>query len=91
MLNTEEIQYLKELYAIIFEENADNSKEFITFANGIPHPLRIKVEDWLVSNSNIDKFYNFDRNKERLALMDKMEAARELDLFVTNYIENNYD
>lgn len=91
MLTAEEILYLKELYANIFEENADNSKEFITFANGIPHPLRIKVENWLIKWHNAEKFYVFNVATEARALTNKVEAAHELDTFITNYIENNYE
>ena len=85
MFTAEELQYLGELYANIFEENANNSKEFITFANGIPHPLRIKVENWFIGATSLSI------KRVSLSLMDKMEAARELDTFITNYIENTYE
>ena len=91
MFTAEEILYLKELYASIFGENADNSKEFIIFANGIPHPLRIKVEEWLVKWHNAEKFYVFNTDTEARALTNKVEAAHELDTFITNYIENTYE
>ena len=82
MFTAEELQYLGELYVNIFEENADNSKEFITFANGIPHPLRIKVENWIADIKNMPK------GQEPVS---KVLDAIELDTFITNYIENTYE
>jgi hypothetical protein len=83
MFTAEELHYLRELYANIFEENADNSKEFITFANGIPHPLRIKVENWIEGAKKM-------RERDNL-MRSKIHAAIEFDAFITNYIENTYE
>ena len=90
MLNKEKIEYIRELYRNIFNENADNSKEITIFVLGNPHPLRIKVEDWL---AHVDRSMLFDENAlqgNKMELTEKLASAHELDAFVTNFIENNY-
>jgi hypothetical protein len=89
MVNEETIDYLRYLYENIFDESVGNSKEFLNFVHGNVHPLRIKVEDWLADRSGLDILYQFNINTEQNALMNKMQSAKELDTFITNYIENN--
>ena len=48
MYNTGNTGYIKELYEKIFIESVVNSKEFTTFVDGNPHPLRIKIEEEIV-------------------------------------------
>ena len=45
MINKEILIECKKLYEKIFNESIDNSKEFLTFVQGNPHLLRIKIEE----------------------------------------------
>lgn len=89
MFHEQTIEYLRYLYENIFDESVGNSKEFLNFVHGNIHPLRIKIEDWIADRGNIESIYNFNTNTEQSALMNKMQSAKELDTFITNYIENN--
>lgn len=81
MISQETTDYVKYLYEIIFHENISISKEFTTFVEGNPHPLRIKVEDKILSrNIDISKIENNTLSNEEFALV-------ELDNFLSYYIE----
>lgn len=91
MVTLETLEYIRYLFENIFPENANNSKEFSTFANGNPNLLRVKVENWLAEHSTIDLLYDFNKEQEIHALVNKMSFAYELDFVITKYIEDNYD
>lgn len=72
MLVKTSVIYLKFLYRNVFNEDPDNSEEFRIFVeNNNPHPLRIKVEDFIYNQKDV--------------VTDL--ATEELDAFITNYIE----
>lgn len=75
MLTKEFILTIRILYEKIFKEVAENSKEFITFVQGNPHPLRIKVEDYI----------------DRLDIRDETHPSYILDELIMEYIENNIE
>jgi hypothetical protein len=58
MINEKIVEDIKQYYEKIFKENADNSIEFITFTQGNPHPLRIKVENYIIELENDNKKRN---------------------------------
>jgi hypothetical protein len=90
MVKDNDIDYLKYLYENIFGENAWNSKEFINFVQkGNPHPLRIKIEDYAY---NRDSSILEDRNsksEDRIKFLTTTMLVKELDTYITNYIEDN--
>lgn len=73
MIKERYINLIKDLYEKIFEEIAVESEEFTTFVKGNPHPLRIKVEDYI----------------ESLQIKDGSHPSYILDNLIMNYIENN--
>lgn len=78
MLSDAQIERCRQLYEIIFSEDANSSKEFITFVNEIsPHPLRIKVEEYAYTH-----MYDVGNKFQEDSLL-------ELDTLITNYIEDN--
>jgi|WetSurSiteA1Bulk_404760.scaffolds.fasta_scaffold189052_2 hypothetical protein len=89
----EDLIRIKNLYENIFDESADNSKEFINFANGNPHPLRLKVEDWLTSEREAlnDPYHlrSFGLEQKLHQHVGRINSAFELDCLIMNYIENN--
>jgi len=89
MITEENVAHVKNLYENIFKESAENSKEFITFASGNPHPLRVKLDDWLSERQDLEVLYNFNTNTEIHAYMNEVACAYELDCLIMNYIENN--
>ena len=93
MFTKEDIRYLKDLYRKIFGKSANNSKEFANFVEGNPNSLRIKVEEEIIEvNEAIMCFIHFSEegNYEIHKLIAKRDLLKELDLFITNYIENHY-
>lgn len=58
MINEKIVEDIKQYYEKIFKENADNSIEFIIFTQGNPHPLRIKVENYIIELENDNKKRN---------------------------------
>jgi hypothetical protein len=83
MLNEKELRVARNLYEKIFLEMVEDSKEFRNFAKGNPHPLRMKVEDWIY---NIENEFVGKMTKEMSRLL---ACAQELDTFITTYIEEN--
>lgn len=84
-----EVEYLKFLYENTFNEISDNSKEFSTFVAGNPNPLRIKVEDWLYENGGLIGLNFLDIQRDTTISIDRISAAYELDLLITDYIERS--
>ena len=83
MIDRNNIPYITKLYEFVFDELVGNSKEFIIFVNSNnPHPLRIKVEDYITDTLAED---NIKIN------LDKLSDAYELDTFITSYIEYEYE
>jgi hypothetical protein len=92
MFTNEKITYYKYLFENIFEELADDSKEFLTFVNDEnPHPLRVKIDDAILSvNDEILKQCNSANDNVRITeILGKMSLIHELDTVVMTYIENN--
>ena len=89
----ENLALIKNLYENIFGESVDNSKEFLNFANGNPHPLRQKLEDWLLREKDVEEDpYNLKHHSsinQLHAHVARINAAFELDYIITNYIEEN--
>jgi len=83
MLEEDNINYIKTLYRKIFDEDANNSKEFSNFVTGNPHPLRIKVEN-IIYELDSDIYFNLKIIDE-----DKRRYAIELDAIISSYIDNN--
>ena len=93
MFTEETIEYLRTLYKRIFNEDANNSKEFINFVqNGNPHPLRIKVEDIAqeLNNNILDQCTYSNNGRVTKPIMSKISLITALDSFITDYIENKY-
>jgi len=95
MFDQNELSLIRELYENIFDENADNSKEFRNFVDGNPSPLRIKVENWMAhtDRSILMNYSNLNRIEDqnsKINLMCKFTSATELDAYITSFIENNY-
>ncbi len=89
MFDKQFINYISNLYENIFDENAENSKELLTFVqNNNPHPLRIKVEEFL--EQQIRLFYSQEFNLVADLDWYRITTIYELDSLITEYIENNY-
>jgi hypothetical protein len=73
MLKESYINLIKSLYEKIFNENAIESEEFTIFVEGNPHPLRIKVENYI----------------DNLNIKDGDHPSYVLDNLIMDYIENN--
>jgi len=86
--NKYDLEYLKYLYENIFEESVDNSKEIANFVANNPHPLRIKVEDWLSKNGGLIDLNFSDTQQGINAFVNKILLAYELDLLIMTQIEN---
>ena len=87
MYNTGNTGYIKELYEKIFIESVVNSKEFTTFVDGNPHPLRIKIEEEIVMIN--DELMVTTNTKYANRLVVKRNLLKELDKLIMEYIENN--
>lgn len=82
---TEFINRSQDLYEKIFNEKVVDSIEYIIFAQGNPHPLRIKIEDELsILNSKITQWNGWTR--ENLARRDDL---KELERMLMEFIEEN--
>lgn len=83
------IEYAEKLYEKIFKESVVNSKEFINFANGDPHPLRLKIEillDGLGERFVEDESLSIS-DRKKLSL--EIDEAYELDRIIMEFIENS--
>ena len=60
MINQNYLARLIKLYEKIFNEDINNSKEFLIFVQGNPHLLRIKVEEALSHNSEDELLIELD-------------------------------
>jgi len=90
MLDKQFIDNLTNLYESIFEESVVDSKEFLIFVRGNdPHPLRIKVEDFIEEQAEL--LYSQPYNSVAGEIVwKKIVVIHELDTLITNYIEENY-
>jgi len=87
MYNIGNIGYIKVLYEKIFIESVVNSKEFTTFVDGNPHPLRIRIEEEIVMIN--DELMIATNIKYAHKLVVKRNLLKELDKLIMEYIENN--
>ena len=90
MLHEETIEYLRKLYRKIFDEDAGNSKEFISFVQEQnPHPLRIKIEEQAQKTKNDLVYQSGFANNGGMTqpLIYKMGLLSEFDSYITSYIE----
>jgi hypothetical protein len=80
------------LYEKIFNEKIVDSIEYTIFAQGNPHPLRIKVEDELAKvNEDItwlDKFA-VEQTPPLMKQIIKRNLLKELDRLVMEFIEDH--
>jgi len=87
ILNEKDIEIVKNLYKKIFIGNVEESKEFINFVNGNPHPLRILIDEHLgqISDEMMSCLDIVEYNK----LLKTRDLLKELERFIMEHIENN--
>ena len=76
MYTQTEINYYKYLFRNIFGEDSNNSKEFSIFVAGNPHPLRIKLEDYI---------------QQKQQNINNLDMAVEFETIIMNYIDNIHE
>ena len=76
----------KNLYEKIFNENVENSFEYIIFARGSFNPLRMKIQNELDHIS--ERLEECDSLVERNIFRRRRDELKELEVMLMEYIEN---
>lgn len=81
------IEKSQNLYEKIFNEKVANSLEYAIFAQGNPHPLRIKIEDELTKFKENALELNRCGYKEVINARKRRDDLKELERILMEFIE----